>query len=130
MYISWRAKQFLPDIPPPNVRAVVLCASNDYQPWSSSVSAAEKDGLTAYRIPLERYVRFEKMSKVLPLSSTASILRAYFRGESICSAMQNSLVFPEKSSQARQKEEKELFEQDNSDVHMGPASKRKTSVLN
>lgn len=66
MYISWRATQFLPEVPVPNTRAVVLCASNDFQPWSSSISAAQKDSIKAYRLPLEKHVRFENMSKFLP----------------------------------------------------------------
>ncbi|EPB76450.1 hypothetical protein ANCCEY_04434 [Ancylostoma ceylanicum] len=110
MYISWRARQFLPEDAPPNIRAVVLCASNDYQPWSSSVSAAQKDGITAYRIPVERHIRFEGHSKVLPLSTTSSILRYYFRGEDLGSAIRKSVFLPAKNSRLSEKEEREVFE--------------------
>ncbi|RCN38698.1 hypothetical protein ANCCAN_15384 [Ancylostoma caninum] len=110
MYISWRARQFLPEVPPSNVRAVVVCASNDFQPWSSSVSAAQSDGITAYRIPVERHIRFEGQSKVLPLSTTSSILRSYFRGEDLGSAIRNSVVLPAKNVRLSEKEERELFE--------------------
>ncbi|KAK6058426.1 hypothetical protein COOONC_04003 [Cooperia oncophora] len=110
MYISWRATQFLPDEPPPNVRAVVLCTSRDYQPWSSSVSAAQKDGITAYRLPLERYARFEFLSKHLPLNAASSILRSYFRGDDIGESIKTVVDSLYKSVRSATKEETELFE--------------------
>uniref|UniRef100_A0A7I4XYL9 Protein C56G2.3 n=2 Tax=Haemonchus contortus TaxID=6289 RepID=A0A7I4XYL9_HAECO len=110
MYISWRATQFLPDEPPPNVRAVVLCASKDHQPWSSSVSAAVKDGIEAYRLPLERYVRFEKTTKHLPLSAVSSILRSYFRKDDIGESIRLAVELRNKNARPTDKTEQELFE--------------------
>uniref|UniRef100_A0A183FP46 COesterase domain-containing protein n=1 Tax=Heligmosomoides polygyrus TaxID=6339 RepID=A0A183FP46_HELPZ len=79
MYISWRATQFLPEVPVPNTRAVVLCASNDFQPWSSSISAAQKDSIKAYRLPLEKHVRFSSRS-----NSSKKRARDYRTNSAIC----------------------------------------------
>ncbi|KAJ1361702.1 hypothetical protein KIN20_021027 [Parelaphostrongylus tenuis] len=83
MYISWRSTRFIPEIPPSNVRAVVVCASNDYQPWSSSISAAQKDGIETYRLPIERYVRPGERRKFFSLQGTSAILRSYFHGDNL-----------------------------------------------
>ncbi|WKX88909.1 hypothetical protein Q1695_008500 [Nippostrongylus brasiliensis] len=111
MYISWRATQFLPDVAPSNVRAVVLCASTDFQPWSSSVSAAKKDGIDAYRLPLERYARFDNKSKYLPLSAVSSILRSYFRREDLGVSIRETVERQPKSARSVEQNEIELFEQ-------------------
>lgn len=54
--------------------------------------------------------RFEGHSKVLPLSSTSSIMRRYFRGEGLDSAIQNSVFLPPRSARYIEQEERELFE--------------------
>ncbi|KAE9417297.1 hypothetical protein Angca_001682, partial [Angiostrongylus cantonensis] len=86
MYISWRATRFIPETPPSNIRAVVVCASNDIQPWSSSVSAAQKEGINAYRLPIERYVRPTEKRKFFSLRKTSAILRSYFCGDNLDTA--------------------------------------------
>ncbi|KJH48268.1 hypothetical protein DICVIV_05630 [Dictyocaulus viviparus] len=93
MYISWRATKFLPEKPPANIRAAVLCASNDFQPWSSSISAAEKEGITTYRLPVERYIKFDVKKRVFSLREMSSILRSYFHGEDIGEAIRKAAEF-------------------------------------
>ena len=56
MYLSWTSKKALPDTPPANVKYVVLCASNDLDPSTSSLSAAKQLDLPCYRIPTEKHV--------------------------------------------------------------------------
>ncbi|KAK6021872.1 hypothetical protein OSTOST_12448 [Ostertagia ostertagi] len=128
MYISWRATQFIPDEPPPNVRAVVLCASKDYQPWSSSVSAAQQDGIQAYRLPLERYARFEGAAKYLPLKSASSVLRSYFRGDDIGESIRTAVDSQNKIARSTSKAELELFEQYKSVIQEAVAKAEKESL--
>uniref|UniRef100_A0A915CFB8 SAM-dependent MTase TRM10-type domain-containing protein n=2 Tax=Parascaris univalens TaxID=6257 RepID=A0A915CFB8_PARUN len=76
-YISWTAPRLL-DGPLTNYKAIVICSSYDLQPWSSSLSAARADRLTPYRIPFDRYVKWERGRKIMPIDITANIIRSVY----------------------------------------------------
>uniref|UniRef100_A0A1I7WZV6 SAM-dependent MTase TRM10-type domain-containing protein n=1 Tax=Heterorhabditis bacteriophora TaxID=37862 RepID=A0A1I7WZV6_HETBA len=111
IYVSWRAPQFLPELPPSEVRAVVICASNDYQPWSSSISAAAKDQIPVYRMPIERYVKLGlNQRRVLPLNQMVSILRSYFLGEDIGAAIRQYVIPKPNISREKLVEDRAMFD--------------------
>ncbi|KHN85825.1 Uncharacterized protein C56G2.3 [Toxocara canis] len=80
VYISGSAPRLL-DGPLTNYKAVVICTSYDFQPWSSSLSAARADRLTPFRIPLDRYVKWERGQKVMPVDVTANIIRTVYSND-------------------------------------------------
>ncbi|PAV86379.1 hypothetical protein WR25_22352 [Diploscapter pachys] len=80
IYLSWTSKKALPDTPPANVKYVVLCASNDLDPSTSSLSAAKQLDLPCYRIPTEKHVILYKKHRAIPLRQSAGIMRDYFLG--------------------------------------------------
>ncbi|VDM54883.1 unnamed protein product [Angiostrongylus costaricensis] len=111
MYISWRATRFIPETPPSNIRAVVVCASNDFQPWSSSVSAAQKEGINAYRLPIERYIRPTEKRKFFSLRETSSILRSYFCGDNLDTVISKVIgSLPNKSHHYSDSTERDLLQ--------------------
>ncbi|VDK43498.1 unnamed protein product [Anisakis simplex] len=77
VYISNSAPRML-DGPISKYKAIVICSSYDLQPWSSSLSAARCDRLTPYRLPIERYVKWERGYKVMSINVTANIIRSVY----------------------------------------------------
>ncbi|TKR81576.1 hypothetical protein L596_015426 [Steinernema carpocapsae] len=78
-YISSTANNYL-DGPLDRFKTFILCTSLDHNSWTSSLHAALGDKIPAYRLPFDRYVRWRKGGKVLPLCNQAEILRDVYTG--------------------------------------------------
>ncbi|GMT10752.1 hypothetical protein PFISCL1PPCAC_2049, partial [Pristionchus fissidentatus] len=92
IYVSQRAQQFLPEKPPKNVKALVVCLSGDNHHSSSSATAAIAERITAYRIPIEKHLDLSSCSRSPPIWETVSALRRWWMGEEWRDAIKKSIV--------------------------------------
>ncbi|VDM74244.1 unnamed protein product [Strongylus vulgaris] len=74
------------------------------------VVSLQRKKMVLFHIGYRWNVIFEGMKKVLPLNSSSSILRAYFRGEDIGSAVRNVTAHLPKVEHTSKKDERQLFE--------------------
>ncbi|GMT34378.1 hypothetical protein PFISCL1PPCAC_25675, partial [Pristionchus fissidentatus] len=89
VYISNSAKRVLDG--PLTADAYVLCASYDQQ--RESIVAAHKDRIDAYRLPVQKYIKWESGPQVLPLPNKLRMMRELVEsGGDWASAFRNNVA--------------------------------------
>ncbi|CAJ0950229.1 unnamed protein product, partial [Mesorhabditis belari] len=94
MYVSWKATRFLPDEPPANLKDIIICATDDYHPATSSSTACAAEKIVPYRIPLEKFSRSLPTTRTAPmtLATAIQILRAWTTGTGWERAISENMV--------------------------------------
>ncbi|GMR59129.1 hypothetical protein PMAYCL1PPCAC_29324, partial [Pristionchus mayeri] len=100
IYISKKSTRFLPDKAPANMKAMVLCLTSDSVGEASSSSAATAEGLTPYRIPIQKYLNLSSSYRSPPIWEIAAILRGWLRGEEWRDTIQQNMTMGKKKSLA------------------------------